>query len=128
MTAAEIKEYKQMVQGSWSLWYQKNFKNKIECISLHGFTSCSLKKSNALSFAWENPQTGHSKVLFHIKWNSVYWAYFLDSGAYDFEEEVLLFDGTALYVESVQKVNNEKGKLLYTLITLNDFIMRIFTF
>ena len=108
-----------MIDGSWSLWYQKKFKNKEKYIRLHGFTSCSLKKSNALSFAWENPQTGHSKVLFHIKWNRRIDAYFLDSGAYDFEEEVLLRDGTSLYVESVQKVNNEKGKLLYTLITLN---------
>ena len=96
MTAAETKEYEQMVQGSWSLWYQNKFKNKGNHIRLHGFTSCSLKKSNALSFAWENPQTGHSKVLFHIKWNSILGAYFLDSGAYDFEEEVLLIDGTWL--------------------------------
>ena len=62
-------------------------------------------------------------MLFHIKWNSNYYAYFLDSGAYDFEEEVLLQDGTRLYVESVQKVNNEKGKLLYTLITLIKWLL-----
>ena len=53
MTAAEIGEYQKM----------KN-------IRLHGYTSCSLAKNVALSFAWENPKSGHQKVLFHIQWMS----------------------------------------------------------
>ena len=59
-------------------------------IRLFGYTSCSLAKSQALNFAWEKPETGHTKVLFHIKWNDTYKNYFLDGGAYDYEQEVLL--------------------------------------
>ena len=68
-------------------------------IKFHGFSSCSLDKSLATSFAWENAATGHSKVLFHIKYNDNAGAYFLDAGAYDYEKEVLLIDGVALWVE-----------------------------
>ena len=76
MTAAEIKEYQ-----------ETNY------ITLHGYTSCSLAKNVALSFAWENPKSGHQKVLFHIQWKNNWDAYFLNAGAYDHEEEVLLYDG-----------------------------------
>ena len=79
-----------MVQGSWSHWYQKTFKKKNNWIRLFGFTSCSLSKSAALSFAWEKPETGYTKVLFHIKWKDHNNNYFLDGGAYDYEQEVLL--------------------------------------
>ena len=48
MTKAEIKEYEQMVQGSWSHWYQKTFNKKNNYIRLFGYTSCSLEKSAAL--------------------------------------------------------------------------------
>ena len=65
---------------------------KGDYILLNGFTSCSLDKSMASSFAWENVETGHSKVLFHIKYNLNVSAYYLDAGAYDYEKEVLLAD------------------------------------
>ena len=68
-------------------------------IRMHGFSSCSLDKSLATSFAWENAATGHSKVLFHIKYNVNAGAYFLDAGAYNYEKEVLLMDGVELWVE-----------------------------
>ena len=68
-------------------------------IRMHGYSSCSLDKSLATSFAWENAATGHSKVLFHIKYNLNAFAYFLDAGAYDYEKEVLLYDGVKLWVE-----------------------------
>ena len=90
---------------------------KIDVIRLFGYTSCSLSKSQALNFAWEKPETGHTKVLFHIKWINPYQNYFLDGGAYDYEQEVLLMDGAALKVESVAEIKEDK-KVVYTLITL----------
>ena len=104
MTAAEIKEYQVMV-------------GKDDYISLFGYTSCSLNKMTALSFAWSNQKTGHSKVLFNIKFKREYDAYFLNAGAYDHEQEVLLIDGNMLYVVSIEDVE-EDNKDNYTLITL----------
>ena len=96
-----------MVNGSWSHWFKMNFKGK-PCIKLHGYTSCSLDRNAAMSFAWENKSTGHQKVLFHIKWKSSFDAYFLDAGAFDHEKEVLLFDGVRFLVESVEKIKQDK--------------------
>lgn len=71
-----------------------------------------------MKFAWENKYTGHHKVLFHIVWNDKASHYYLNSGAYDHEEEVLLCDGTAIQVISISEVKDENGKKLYTLISL----------
>ena len=90
---------------------------KNDYIRLFGYTSCSLARSQALNFAWEKPETGHTKVLFHIKWNWPLQNYFLDGGAYDYEQEVLLYDGVELKVESVAEIK-EDDKVAYTLITL----------
>ena len=106
-----------MVQGTWSHWYQKTFKRKQNYIRLFGYTSCSLQKSAALQFAWEKPETGHIKVLFHILWDWPYQNYFLDGGAYDYEQEVLLGDGVELKVKSVEEIK-QGNETLYTLITL----------
>jgi hypothetical protein len=103
MTLAEIKDYKDNT-GKW--------------ITLFGYTSCSLKKNTAMSFMWENASSGHQKVLFHINWNRSGWHYFLNAGAYDHEEEVLLMDGTPIDVTSVEEISDDKGKFLYTLISL----------
>ena len=73
-------------------------------VTLHGYTSTSLKESSAMSFAWENAKSGHQKVLIHFKWESYLNAYFLDAGAFDHEEEVLLYDGVHLIVESVEQI------------------------
>ena len=97
-----------MVQGTWKHWYQKTFKGKPNGITLHGFTSCSLERNTAMSFAWEDASTGHQKVLFHIKWKNEYFAYFLDAGAFDHEKEVLLYDGAYLLVESVEQIKKDK--------------------
>ena len=114
MTPDEIKEYIDMVG--------KKDKYEIEGlakINLFGYTSCSLTKNTALSFAWENKKSGHQKVLLHIKWKSPYHsAYFLNGGAYDHEEEVLLMDGTRVTVDSVEEVKDENNQVLYTLISL----------
>ena len=108
MTAKEIKQYSDMVGK----------KGRDGFIFLFGYTSCSLDKGVAFSFAWNNQKTGHSKVLFQIKWKRESHAYFLDAGAYDYEEEVLIYDGASLLVDSVEEIKNDDGLLLYTLITL----------
>ena len=54
-------------------------------------------------------------MLFHIKWDREYDNYFLDGGAYDYEQEVLLFDGAMLKVESVAEI---KEAVSYTHLTL----------
>ena len=58
-------------------------------------------------------------MLFHIKWNRTVHNYFLDGGAYDYEQEVLLYDGAPLKVESVAEIK-EDDKVFYTLITLKS--------
>jgi len=89
-------------------------------IQLFGYTSTTLDKNAALKFAWQNKDSGHHKVLFHIKWKSFGGCYYyLNAGAYDHEKEVLLLDGVLLTVESVEEVLDTNGKKLHTLITLN---------
>ena len=110
MTLQEIKEY-QGVAG------KEGFDGLIQ---LFGYTSCSLSKNQALSFAWENKESGHHKVLFHFKWNSEYDHYYMNAGAYDHEEEVLLYDGALVEVISVEDVMDDKGKKIYTLISLES--------
>ena len=63
-------------------------------VYLFGYTSTSLNEGLALGFAWENSETKHQKVMFHIVWSSQWDHYFLNAGAYDHEEEVVLMDGT----------------------------------
>ena len=118
MTLDEIKDYKQMC--TWSHWFHKIFLGKRNEISLFGYTSCSLDKSTAFSFVWEDQLTRHFKVLFHIKYKKNYQAYFVDTGAYDSENEVVLFDGVHLKVDSVKEVKDLKGNVMYTLITLSN--------
>ena len=68
-------------------------------IQLFGYTSCSIAKDAAMTFIWENENTGHQKVLFHIRWLEDYSNYFLDAGAYDNEHDVLLMGGVSLCVK-----------------------------
>ena len=42
----------------------------------------------------------------------------MNAGAYDHEEEVLLYDGVMLTVISVTELKDEDGKTLFTLISL----------
>ena len=85
---------------------------------MFGYTSTSLKKNEAEKFAWENEESGHHKVLFNIKWGTKFSHFYLNAGAYDHEEEVLLTDGASVIVVSVEDVTNENGLKIYTLITL----------
>lgn len=61
MTLPEIQEYKDAIT-------KKDEHGDVGIIQLHGYTSTSLKKDEALSFAWENKNSAHQKVLFHIMW------------------------------------------------------------
>ena len=92
-----------------------------EDIQLFGFTSTSLDKNQATTFAWTNEESRHQKVLFHFKWNGKRQHYFLDAGAYDDEKEILLVDGVAQFVHSVEDVNDEDGNKMYTLIVLGNY-------
>ena len=92
MTEEEIKVYKDSIG-----------KNKI---NLYGFTSTSIDKNQALSFAWDNTHSGHHKILFHIQWKYDFHHYFLNAGAYDHEQEILLVDGTSLDVISIDEIKD----------------------
>ena len=41
---------------------------------------------------------------------SKFRSYFLNAGAYDHEQEVLLYDGAHLIVEQIEEVKNNEGK------------------
>ena len=109
MTDEQIKEYKDSVG---------NF------IRLFGYTSTSLSKDQAMGFAWENKHSGHHKVLFHIKWNGAENHYFLNAGAFDHEQEILLKDGLKIDVISIEDAKDEEGNKLYTLITLKYWVIK----
>ncbi len=49
-----------------------------------------------MKFMWDNQDSGHHKVLFKIQWNWEDKNYYMNAGAYDHEEEVLLCDGVHL--------------------------------
>ena len=61
-----------------------------------------------MSFAWEDASTGHQKVVVHIKWKKDNHAYFLDAGAYDHENEVLLGYGLGIIFESVEEIKKDE--------------------
>ena len=56
MTQEDIQQYKDAVGKDW--------------ITLFGYTSTTVSENVALGFAWENEHSGHTKVLFHIKWDN----------------------------------------------------------
>ena len=75
-------------------------------------------ESVALGFAWQDKHSGHSKVLFHLVWSAYLSHYYLNAGAYDYEEEVILQDGTFADVVSVKAIKDSNDQVLYTLIKL----------
>ena len=111
MTLDEIKEYIDMIGKD---------RYGFGPIQLFGFTSTLIDKNNATKFIWENKESGHHKVLFHIKWENSRQHYFLNAGAYDDELEVLLYDGVKLYVHSVEDVLDDNEKKVHTLIELGS--------
>ena len=104
MTDDEIKEFQSHVGG--------------DRIQLFGYTSTSTSYNQAMSFAWQDGTTGHKKVLFQIHWNNPLNHYYLDAGAYDYEQEIVLRDGVHLFVFEVIEIFNDKDVYQYTLIVL----------
>ena len=69
---------------------------------LYGFTSSSSHRHIAETFAHDNEQAGLKRVLIHIYWNDKEYHYFMNAGAFEHEEEILLYDGVNYQVVSVQ--------------------------
>ena len=67
----------------------------------YGYTSTSRKRSEAESFAFSNKHSGAKRVLFRIHWKSAGFHYFMSDGAFEHEEEILLYDGMPFTVLSV---------------------------
>ena len=72
---------------------QEFIDNYCQKIRLFGFTSTSQVESVAKNFAWDNTESGHHKVVFEIHYEDNWGKYYLNGGAYDYEEEVLIRDG-----------------------------------
>ena len=71
-----------------------------------------------MSFAWQDDTTGHKKVLFQIHWDNKCRHYYLDGGAYDYEQEIVLYDGAYLYVLEVRQILDDEDVYQHTLIVL----------
>ena len=106
MTDDEIKEFKSHVG-----------KNRIQ---LFGYTSTSTSQQQAKTFAWQNDTTGHSKVLFQIEWDDKYGHYYLNAGAYDYEQEIVLCDGAGVFVLEVREIFDDEDVKQHTLIVLGS--------
>jgi hypothetical protein len=72
-------------------------------MSMFGFISTSVERKVAEKFAYNDPDNGKIKVLFHIQWTHSYDYYFMDMGSFDDEEEVLLLDGQRFEIVSIKK-------------------------
>ena len=113
MTDDEIKEFQSYVGA-------KREDGRYKRIQLFGYTSTSTSLQQAKTFAWQNDTTGHSKVLFQIEWNHKYDHYYLNAGAYDYEQEIVLDDGVDLFVHEVREIFDEKDVKQHTLIVLKS--------
>ena len=98
MTADEINQYKELIGKKEKYSDEEEYD---AMVTLRGYTSTTLQKSMALTFACEEPKTGHQKVLFLFKWMDKSDAFFLIAGAFDHEYEVVIYDGAQFLVESV---------------------------
>ena len=89
MTEAQLNQIRQLA---------KDYKY----MCLYGFTSTSRHRHIAETFAHDNEQAGLKRVLIHIYWNRKTSHYFMNAGAFEYEEEILLYDGNSYQVLSVQ--------------------------
>ena len=62
-------------------------------MNLYGYTSTSRKLNEAQKFTFANEYSETKRVVFYIHWNAVKDHYFMNAGAFDHEEEILLGDG-----------------------------------
>lgn len=92
LTEADIQKYRQLAKNG----------HPNNAMSLFGYTSTSRNRSQAESFAFSNKDSGIKRVVFHIHWEDAQQHYFMNSGAFDHEEEILLADGTEFGVLSVR--------------------------
>jgi len=87
LTESDIEEYRVLAKTNSEM-------------RMFGYTSTSRNQSQAEKFAFENTHSGIKRVVFHIQWESARDHYFM-KGAFDHEEEILLYDGTRFKVLSV---------------------------
>ena len=88
MTEPQIEEYRQLAKDG-------------DKMRLYGWTATSRKLNEAQKFAFSNEYTCAKRVAFHIHWASTGDHYFMNAGAFDHEEEILLSDGSSFIVLSV---------------------------
>jgi hypothetical protein len=56
--------------------------------------STTLDKVQAMNFSFRDVKNGFQNVLYQIKWDYPRCHYIMDIGAFNFEKEVVLYDGT----------------------------------
>ena len=78
-------------------------------MTMTGFISTSMNRSDAQKFAWSNDKTGHQATLFEIMWKRSYGYYLMDMSAFPDEKEVLLVDGSKFEVISVETTKDKDG-------------------
>ena len=100
MTEEQIQKYRDYPKG--------------KKMHLYGYSSCSTSKTLAMSFASDDPENQKKAVLYHIVWEenaNGSRCFIMDSSvsAYCEEQEILLYDGVEMSVESVAE-ENHNGK------------------
>ena len=121
LTQQELHTYQALV-GKVVRDYDGKLKGKLTAgyMALTGFTSTSMKRPAAESFAWSNEDSGHQATLFQIIWKTNGGYFLMDMSAFPDEEEVLLFDGTRFEVVSVQS-DVKNGKPFHVIVLKCDF-------
>ena len=98
----------------------KNYKTPIRII---GNVSTSLDKSVAIKSSFKNGLApGYQNVLYVIKWDYPRCHYIMDIGAFPFEREVLLYDGTQLEISSVSQKEDSYG-IKFTQVVLDTNVI-----
>ena len=68
---------------------------------LYGYTSTSLIRNAGMKFAFSNAEGGIKRVMFVINWNNRSSHYYMNKGAFEDEQEILLADGIMFNVIEV---------------------------
>ena len=71
----------------------RNLSKDMGRMRLFGYTSTSRFRSAAESFAFSNEHSKTKRVCFHIHWEDAESHFFMNAGAFEHEEEILLADG-----------------------------------
>ncbi len=72
LTKKEVQQYRDRVGAKVERsYYSGNITSKEDTyMTMTGFISTSMNKSDAQKFAWSNHKTGHEATLFEIMWKS----------------------------------------------------------